>query len=294
MPRLDITIPPEWADKSVKEVLKLSGVSHRQLVCMKKKPDGVLLNGRAVYVIAKVGEGDLLSVSVDDAPDAMTVMTSEGEINAVFEDEWLIVIDKPAGVPVHPAKGHPTDTLANFYAASRGGVFRPVNRLDRGTSGLMVAAKNAFIHSNLARQLHTDDFRREYLAVVHGAPVPLSGCVDAPIGRCEGATIRRQVDILGDRAVTNYETLSSNGELSLVRLVLETGRTHQIRVHMSHIGCPLAGDFLYGKEEELIGRTALHSEKIHFIHPVTGHAMDFSSPLPPDMTAIVRRITEDL
>ena len=163
-----------------------------------------------------------------------------------------------------------------------------MNRLDKGTSGLMVVAKSAHAQHLLQRLLHTPDFRRDYLAVVEGAPEPMAGTVDAPIAKEDAASIRRVVCAAGKPSVTHYETLASHGNRSLVRLSLETGRTHQIRVHMAHLGCPVSGDFLYGTElPELPGRFALHSAELLLRHPLTGERLDIHSPLPEALARLM-------
>ena len=183
--------------------------------------------------------------------------------------------------------------MAGALAWERGTdfLFHPVNRLDKGTTGLMVIAKSGYVHDLLRRTLHTDRFRREYRAVCLGCPSPLRGTVDTPIGRDETSAIRRCVRPDGAPAVTHYEVLAQGAGMSLLRLTPETGRTHQIRVHMASLGCPLAGDWLYGAEDpELIPRPALHSCALHFTHPVTGEDLHLTAPLPPDMLALLARM----
>ena len=163
-----------------------------------------------------------------------------------------------------------------------------VHRLDRGTSGLMVAARHPHAQERLKLQLHTPAFRRIYLAVCDGIPDPAAGVIDAPIGRAPDSLVARRVDPAGQRAVTAYRTLKTANGRALVELELDTGRTHQIRVHMAHIGCPLTGDFLYGTEDKaLISRPALHSARLILRHPVTEAPMAWDSPLPPDMAALI-------
>ncbi|MEG2119803.1 MAG: RluA family pseudouridine synthase, partial [Pseudoflavonifractor sp.] len=208
--------------------------------------------------------GQSLSILLSDRENG-DLVPKEGPVNILYEDEDLLVLDKPAGLPVYPARNQGSDTLGNYLAEyyKKQGipfVFRAVNRLDRGTSGLMVVAKHAHCHECLKNQLHTGDFRRIYLAVLDGALPEETGVIDAPIGRAAGTILGRTVSPDGDRAVTHYRVLSQKNGRSLVQLELETGRTHQIRVHTAHLGCPVTGDFLYGTEHPLLpGRTALHS-----------------------------------
>ena len=195
-------------------------------------------------------------------------------------------------MPVHPGPGHFSDTLGNFlvdYYEKTGqeGDFHPVHRLDRGTSGLLVAAKHPHAQEVLKNQLHTPEFRRVYLAVCEGVPDPPSGVIDAPLGPRPGSLMEQMVRPDGRPARTKYGVLRRWGGRALVSLELETGRTHQIRVHMAHIGHPLTGDFLYGAEDrDLIPRPALHSGYLSFRHPITGENMQFSVPLPEDMARL--------
>jgi len=183
-----------------------------------------------------------------------------------------------------------TPTVARALAYQKGSnfVFHSVNRLDKGTTGLMVVAKSGYVHDLFRRRLHSSAFHREYLAVCIGCPQPLQGTIDAPIGRDETSTIARMVRPDGAPAVSHYEVLNTTGDLSLLRLNPETGRTHQLRVHMAYIGHPLAGDWLYGTEDtDLIPRPALHSYSLTMIHPVTEQHLSFTAPLPQDISRLV-------
>ena len=217
----------------------------------------------------------------------------EGPLDIVYEDPDIIVLNKAAGVLVHPGHGHFDDTLGNFlmyYYKNTGeeSDFHPVHRLDKGTSGLVVVAKHPHAQEKLKNQLHTGDFRRVYLAICDGTPPEASGTVDAPIGPVEGSPTAREVRPDGRPARTRYRVLRTWGPRSLVELELETGRTHQIRVHMAHIGCPLTGDFLYGRSNPaLIARPALHSARLKLTHPITRERLCFSAPLPADMAALI-------
>lgn len=222
-------------------------------------------------------------------------MPVPGPLDIVYEDVDLIVLNKAPGVSVHPGPGHYDDTVGNFllaYYDSKGeeGDFHPVHRLDRGTSGLMVVAKHPHAQERLRLQLHTRGFSRIYLAVCEGIPVPAAGLIDAPLGAKDDSLVAQQVRPDGKVARTRYETLEITPNRALLRLELETGRTHQIRVHMAHIGHPLTGDFLYGIERpELISRPALHSAQLSFCHPISGVQQSFSCPLPRDMVQLMER-----
>lgn len=289
------TVPERLNGSILRDVMKRElGFSAKQISRMKKQTGSICQNGKPVYVISRVKAGDLLHFVFEEEPEYESIVPSEGAFSIRFENADVLVVDKPAGLAVHPAPGDREQTLGNFvvgYYLARGEqiVYRPVNRLDRGTTGLMVIAKNAYSHAALARQMHTDAFVREYLAVTEGCPSPFVGTVNAPIAREEGSVLRRTVSCEGADAITHYQVEKETNDRSLVRLRLETGRTHQIRVHMSHIGCPLVGDFLYGHESAEIGRCALHSAYLSFYLPFSGERIELTAPLPDDMKKLLER-----
>lgn len=261
---------------------------------MLKAGDGMLLDGVPVHANARVRAGQVISVTLVE-PGASLAEPEDLPVTIVYRDEDLLVIDKSAPLACQSSSKQPGGALENRLQAlfekegASGFLFRPVNRLDKGTSGLMTVALNAHSQRLLTAQLHTPAFVRDYLAVVAGAPNPASGAIDLPIGKADGATIRREIRPDGKAARTLYETIDSKNGLSLVRLRLDTGRTHQIRVHMQAVGCPVFGDFLYGREEErLPGRFALHSAYLSFVHPATGETLRFSSPLPDELANLMR------
>ena len=292
--RLDLPIGPELAGIKVDTLLKkhmgLSGTVVRRIKWLE---DGILVDGQRVNTRFAPVEGQVLSVRLSDPERRSGIVPAPGPLDIVYEDEDVIVLNKAPGVPVHPGPGHFSDTLGNFlldYYDFRGieADFHPVHRLDRGTSGLMVAAKHPHAQEVLKNQLHTDDFRRIYLAVCEGVPDPPAGLVDAPLGPKEGSLVEQEVRPDGKPARTKYEVLESHNGRTLLRLVLDTGRTHQIRVHMAHLGHPLTGDFLYGTEDHtLIPRPALHSAELSFRHPITGQVLSFVRPLPEDMKRLL-------
>ena len=293
--RLNATVPAGMDGKTVKDVARsLLSLSSTRLKKAKRVPGGVRVNGQNVFVTHVVRAGDEVSILIEqEGAVSVGVVPTPGEVDVVYEDEYLLVLNKPANMPVHPSAGHYDDSLANRCAARFGGVFRPVNRLDAGTSGLMVAARDAHVHALLCKALHTGDFERRYLAVAEGVFAEKQGVVDAPIARVEGSAIKRCVSPDGQRAVTHYRVLRNNSRFSLVELTLETGRTHQIRVHMAHLGYPLAGDFLYGTEDKaLIGRAALHAFHLRLTHPITGQTLEFERELPEDMRALTEGMVE--
>lgn len=290
------TIPPEDDGATVRHILRARlHFSSHAVSRLTRVENGILVNGVPVHTPHVLHTGDVLAVKTADARPPKTAITpGNWPLPIVWEDGHLLVADKPAGMTAHASNFLPdTPTVAGALAWARGTdfIFHPVNRLDKGTTGLMVVAKSGYVHNLLRRALHTSAFRREYRAVCLGRPVPDVGTVDAPIGRDESSTVARKVRPDGLPAVSHYEVLVSGGGRSLLRLLPETGRTHQLRVHMASIGCPLAGDWLYGTEDPaLIPRPALHSYGLDLIHPVTGERLRLSAPLPEDM----RRLAEGM
>lgn len=294
--RLEHQITQDQAGKTVHVVLRCGiGLSGTVLRRIKWLEDGILLDGRRVTTREQVREGQLLSVRLSDPSAETDIPPADLPLDILYEDRDIVVLNKAPGMPSHPGPGHWGDSLGNalvhhWRRTDPEAVFHPVHRLDKGTSGLMVVAKHPFAQENLKNLLHTEGFRRVYLAVCEGEPEPLSGTIDAPIVRADSSILKRETGEEGLSAVTHYETLERVGGRSLVRLVLETGRTHQIRVHMAHIGCPLTGDFLYGREEpELIRRPALHSAELGILHPVTGERLTFRAELPEDMKKLLEK-----
>lgn len=284
---LTCTVPAALDGATVSTLLRqelgCSGTLIKQV-----KFGGLSLDGSSVILSDRAKAGSVLRVQLPEDPPSDIVPVSH-PLDILFEDEHLLIVNKPPCVPVHPGPSHHEDTLGNFVTAhyqaqGENHLFRPVNRLDRGTSGLMAVAKHSYAQEILKGQLHSNCFRRVYLAICDNIPQPDSGIIAAPIGRLEGSVIARTVRPDGADAVTHYQVLECCGQRALVRLELETGRTHQIRVHMSHIGCPLTGDFLYGTEQpDLIARPALHSSELSLLHPVTKAPLSFTCPLPNDM-----------
>lgn len=291
MRQIEYRVGPSDEGRTVKGILKGElSVSTGQLASL-KAADRIFLDGQAVHVNERVHEGQIVTFLLVDDP-AFSVEPDPTPVRLLYADEDILVIDKDAPLPCHCSPRQEGSTLENrlaWHFRDREFLFRPVNRLDKGTSGIMLAAMHAHAQRVLQMHLHSPSFVREYLAVVKGGPLQDAGTVDAPIGKADGATVRREVREDGKPSVTHFSVLERGEKASLLRLRLETGRTHQIRVHMAHIGCPVWGDFLYGQEEEnLPGRFALHSAYTRFIHPVSGKEMEFSSPLPEAFASLLR------
>ena len=290
---LTYTVPPALEGRMVKGILRGElHISYTLLKSLKWRENAILLNGRSVHVNACVRAGDVVSVALDErAPRQTLSVMGANAPDIVYEDEDLLVLNKPAGIAMHPkADGTGAPSLAAMLTGylGEGSVPHFVSRLDKGTSGLLIAAKSGYVHDRLRRALHSDALRREYRGIAVGQVAPPCGVIDAPIGRADGSIIRRCVRADGLPSVTEYETLQTTERFTLLRLRPQTGRTHQLRVHMAHLGYPLAGDWLYGTEDKgLIARPALHSCELTFTQPVTGQELHFTAPLPEDMARLL-------
>ena len=282
---LDYKITQE-AD-SILSFLKEHGYSSNLIVHLKKTPESILKNGIWSYVNEPLHAGDLLHIHIEENEGSGNIVPNEIPLSILYEDEDILVIDKPANMPIHPSMNHYEQTLANgvlwYYATQQNPyTFRCITRLDRDTTGALILAKNPLSAAILSVQMKKRQILRTYLALVDGL-LPDSGTINAPIARMEGSVITREVNFgTGESAITHYERLAAGKEYSLAELHLETGRTHQIRVHMKYIGHPLPGDYLYNPDYRRINRQPLHSYQLEFTHPITGKVMLFTAPLPID------------
>lgn len=276
--------------KTVEQFLLSNGYSAALIRRLRHTEQSILKNGSPVYTTYRLDEGDSLAVTLPEEHGSENIVPVPMDLDIRYEDRDLLVVNKAAGVPIHPSQGNHDNTLANgiaWYLGEKGeaATYRAINRLDRDTTGLLILARHALSACMLSEMVRTHAIRRCYLAAASGL-VPPEGVIDAPIARTCDSTIERCVDFeRGDSARTHYRTLCYNRDTdcSLVELRLETGRTHQIRVHMKHIGHPLPGDFLYNPDYRLIGRQALHSWQLDFIHPIKKEPLHFEAPLPEDM-----------
>lgn len=277
---------------TVEQVLRRAlRLSKTQVKRAKFQPDGLLLDGVRVNSVQRVEAGQTLRVCLPEREESR-VAAVPGPVEICFEDAWLAVLEKPADLPVHPGRGHYRDTLSNYliwHYRQQGISLVPrfVSRLDKGTSGLLILAKGAECQDRLQKLLHTPVYQRRYLAICQGALPQAEGVITHPIGKRPGALNAYQVCDGGRAAETRFRVLERRGGYSLVVLTLRTGRTHQIRVHLSAQGCPLVGDPLYGGGEGL-NRPALHASSIVLRHPFTQQTLRISSPIPEDMALFWR------
>ena len=289
---LTYEINSEYAGYSIDKYLKAHGYSSANITAIKKMPNNVVIDGEWVHMNRKLQAGEILTVNISEDDSSEKIPPVKMDLDIVYEDEDIIVINKPAGLPIHPSLNHYEDSLANglayyYEAQNKPFIFRCANRLDKNTSGLTVIAKHLVSGNILSTMVKNREFHREYYAIVRGHLDEPEGTIDAPIGRVDDSIITRQVDFEnGERAVTHYKVIAEKKEHSLISIHLETGRTHQIRVHFKYIGHPLIGDHLYNPDFEYMTRQALHSHKISFVHPITKKAMEFIAPLPNDMNFI--------
>ena len=293
--KLNYMITDEFHNKTIEHFLKAQEFPHQAIVQLKKTQEGICRNGIWAYVNEKLVTGDLLSLTLIEDEADTSIMPLYVPLSILYEDEDLIVLDKSANMPVHPSMNHHEGTLANglmyyFKEKNENFTFRCINRLDRDTSGLTIVAKHLLSGGILSRQVSAREIKRTYRAICSGY-VEDFGVIDAPIARKEDSTIERCVNFeQGERAVTHYKRIAYDNEkdVSLVELHLETGRTHQIRVHMKYIGHPIIGDFLYNPDYRFCNRQALHSASLDFKHPITKKEMHFASPLPEDLKCIFK------
>ena len=282
---------------NIKEVLKVHfEISDRLLIKLKKNKK-IYLNNTTAYVDKKIKQGDIIKIDMNFEEESENIIPIEMNLNIIFEDNYLLIINKPAGIPVHPSIAHYKNSLSNgvkyyFNMIGLNKKIRPVNRLDKDTSGIVIFAKHEYIQEHLIKQMKTSIFKKEYQAILTGHLTNKNGKITAPIARKDGSIIEREINFeTGENAITYYMVLNefyiNNTPLSLVNFLLETGRTHQIRLHSKYLGNPIIGDTLYGKESDLINRQALHAYKISFIHPISKENIILEIDLPDDMKKIL-------
>lgn len=291
---IDYIIDEDSAGLRVEQFLRRKRYSGQNLSEIKRMPKSILVNGVHYYMRQELSTGDHLQVRICETQNSEKIPPTKLPLDIIYEDEDLLVLNKPAGMPIHPSLNNYTNSIANalaYYFQSQGKpfIFRCCNRLDRDTSGLTIVSKHLVSGSILSDMTKYREVHREYLAIARGSVTPSEGTIQAPLGRKEGTIIERTVDWEhGEDAVTHYKVVKEANGHSLVSLRLETGRTHQIRIHMKYLGYPLIDDYLYNPDMEYMTRQALHSHHMEFTHPITGAHMSFTAPLPEDMARVMQ------
>ena len=291
---IDYIIDEDSAGLRVEQFLRRKRYSGQNLSEIKRMTKSILVNGVHYYMRQELSTGDHLQVRICETQNSEKIPPTKLPLDIIYEDEDLLVLNKPAGMPIHPSLNNYTNSIANalaYYFQSQGKpfIFRCCNRLDRDTSGLTIVSKHLVSGSILSDMTKYREVHREYLAIARGSVTPSEGTIQAPLGRKEGTIIERTVDWEhGEDAVTHYKVVKEANGHSLVSLRLETGRTHQIRIHMKYLGYPLIGDYLYNPDMEYMTRQALHSHHMEFTHPITGEHMSFTAPLPEDMVRVMQ------
>lgn len=274
--------------KTIRQLLVQEFDISNRLILKLKKFNKIKLNNESTFLDRALQINDVVKIDLDFEEDNSNIVPTSMNLEILFEDESMLIINKPSGVPIHPSMDHFSDSLSNgvkfyFDKLNVHKKIRPVNRLDRNTSGIVIFAKNEYVQECLIRQMKNELFLKEYIAFCVGYFNVKSGLLSYPIARKPNSIIERCVDENGQEAITKYIVLDEQNGISKVKIQLLTGRTHQIRVHMAHIGHPLLGDDLYGTTSTLIDRQALHACKINFIHPLSQKEISIISPLPEDM-----------
>ena len=278
--------------QTIRNVVKEEFLISQKLTAKLKRNQRILLNNSPMYLDKKVQAGDIIRIQIDFYEGTPNIVPTKMNLDILYEDESFLIINKPPKMAVHPSNLHYENSLANgvrYYYDSKNSSIRIhlVNRLDKNTSGIVIFAKNEYIQENLIRQMKNKAFQKEYLAILTGKLTDSKGTIDAPIARKEGSIIERIVSPSGENAITHFELMQYINNNSFVKFFLETGRTHQIRVHSKYIGHPILGDTLYGEESNLIDRQALHSYFVSFIHPITKQKFSITCPIPEDMKKII-------
>lgn len=277
---------------NVKEVLKAEfGISDRLLIKLKNSQN-IYLNNKKVFVTEVLNIGDLVECKIDFEENSEGILPTKMDLDILFEDEYLLILNKPANMPIHPSQNHFEDSLSNgvqyyFNKINLNKKIRPVNRLDKDTSGIVIFAKNEYIQESLVKQMKSKEFKKEYIALLVGSLSQKYGTINAPIARKDGSIMEREISENGEFAISHYEVIKEFENYAEVHYTLETGRTHQLRVHSKYIGHPILGDTLYGFNSNLINRQALHSHKTTFIHPITKKKTEIIAPIPADINSLI-------
>lgn len=276
------------SDESIKQILKNKFNMSERYILKLKRNKCICINGSPVYIDFKIKSGDLLSIEENFEEDSSNIVQNPNiKLKILFEDDYILIVDKPANLPVHPSILHYESSLSNgvknyYEKINLKKKIRPVNRLDKDTSGIVIFAKSEYIQECLVKQMKSNIFKKYYIAILEGILPNDKGTIDVPIERKENSIIERVASPYGEKAISHYRVLKRFNDMTKVEFSLETGRTHQLRVHSKYIGHPIVGDTLYGHASNLISRQALHAYKIEFIHPITEEKIIIKSDLPDD------------
>lgn len=279
--------------ENLKQLLKEEfNISDRLLLKLKTNKK-VCLNKEHTYISHKIDLNDVVDIDMDFDEDNSNIVPTKMDLDIIYEDEYMLILNKPPKIAVHPSMDNYSDSLSNgvryyFDSISLKKKIRPVNRLDKNTSGIVIFAKNEYIQECLVKQMKSGLFKKYYIAIVEGILTNKNSSINLPIARENDSIIKRCVNPIGDVAITDYFVIRELHSASIIYIQLHTGRTHQIRVHMSHIGHPIIGDTLYGNKNSLIDRQALHACKICFIHPITKQELNLETKLPYDFENIIK------
>lgn len=280
--------------ETIYDVLKNEFKISNRLMTKLKKEQNIYLNKKISPSWTPIKYNDLIEIDLSFPEKSENIVPIKMNLSILYEDNSLLILNKQHGIPVHPSILHYENSLSNgvqyyFNTINLSKKIRPVNRLDKDTSGIVIFAKNEYIQECLIRQMQDDTFKKEYIAICEGIFDEKRSTINAKIARKDGSIIERCISPLGEEAITHYEVLYCKNNISIVKCMLETGRTHQIRLHMSYIGHPILGDTLYGSPSNLISRQALHSYKISFIHPIDKKQIILTCPIPKDMNSILKQ-----
>lgn len=273
-------------DISIKQILKEKLLVSENLIIKLKKHNNIFINNIPVYISYKICTNDILTIDLDFNEESDTIIPNSNiKLDIIYEDEYILVVDKPENIPVHPSIAHFEDSLSNgvkyyFDLKNIHKKIRPVNRLDKDTSGLVIFAKSEYIQEFLVKEMKKGVFKKYYIAILEGKLNEKKGTISAPIARKSGSIIEREINENGSTAVSHYKVLKTSNKYSKVEFLLETGRTHQIRLHSKYIGFPIVGDFLYGTQKNGLNRHLLHAYKIELVHPISRQKVVLESELP--------------
>jgi len=290
--KLEYKVDESTRQNTIKQVLKSQFNMSDRLILKLKRENKIYLNNMPTHINASLNIGNIICADISFEEECENIVPTKMDLSILYEDEGLLIINKGANMPVHPSLNHYEDSLSNgvkYYFDSIGlkRKIRPINRLDKDTSGIVLFAKNEYIQECLVRQMKKGLFEKEYLAILDGVLDETNITVTAPIARKESSIIERCVSDDGDYAETIFEVVEGFSNYTLVKCLLKTGRTHQIRVHTKHIGHSILGDTLYGTSSSLISRQALHAYKVKFIHPITKEHIEITCPLTDDMNKLI-------